>query len=586
MRTAVLTLLALPALIGMAALAAPAKGGAGGTGSGAPAAGQPPPAAAGAEVRPVADIERRVLQFSPTPLSADLSALGEQERRALAELVEAARPLDQIFLRQASTSNPDLRRQLAAYRGLHAAATLAYFDINFGPWDRLAEWQPFVGDRPRPAGAGSYPEDLTREAFEGWLAKHPGDRASFTSTTTVVRRGRRGGGGSGQGAELIAVPYSREYEAWLGPAADHLRQAAAMTGNASLKRFLTSRAAAFASDDYYASDMDWMDLDSPIEITIGPYETYEDTLFGYKAAFEAYVTVALTAESAALARYKERLPWLERNLPIPDAWKNLGRGTASPIRVVDLVYGAGEAQAAVQTLAFNLPNDERVREAKGSKKVLLRNVMRAKYDQILLPIARQVLDPAQLRDVAFEAYFDHVLHHELGHGLGPGSITVDGRKTEVRLELKELYSTLEEAKADVMGVFDILALVERGEMPAELRRTLEPTYVAGLFRAARFGLTEAHGQGVVAQFNYLMAKGALAVDAANRFHAVPEKFPGAIRDLLAEMLTLQAKGDYAGTRKFLETYGKASPSLVAAVARLGGVPVDIRPIYSPPAPSS
>src|ERR1700724_120593 len=594
MRTGVLILLASTALVGMVALAAlaalatsapPAKGAVAGAAGNAPAAGA-------AEVRPVADIERRVAQFIPTPLSADLSALGEQERRALAELVEAARPLDQIFLRQSWTGNPELRDRLAAYRGPHAAATLAYFDINFGPWDRLAEWQPFVGDHPRPAGAGFYPEDLTREAFEGWLAKHPGDLRSFTSTTTVIRRGRRGRRGShgpvgqGGGADLIAVPYSREYEAWLGPAADHPRQAAAMTGNASLKRFLTSRAAAFASDDYYASDMDWMDLDSPIEITIGPYETYEDTLLGYKAAFEAYVTVALPAESAALARYKERLPWLERNLPIPDAWKNLGRGTASPIRVVDLVYGAGEAQAAVQTLAFNLPNDERVREAKGSKKVLLRNVMRAKYDQILLPIARQVLDPAQLPDVAFEAYFDHVLHHELGHGLGPGSITVDGRKTEVRLELKELYSTLEEAKADVMGVYDILALVERGEMPADLRRTLEPTYVAGLFRAARFGLTEAHGQGVVSQFNYLMAKGALAVDAANRFHAVPEKFPGAIRDLLAEMLTLQAKGDYAGTRKFLETYGKATPSLVAAVARLGSVPVDIRPIYSPPAPSS
>ncbi len=563
MRAVLLTLLASTALIGMTALAAPVKEGAG-----------------AAEVRPVADIERRVAQFRPTPLSADLSALGEQERRALAELVEAARPLDQIFLRQSWAGNPELRDQLAAYHGPHAAATLAYFDINFGPWDRLAEWQPFVGDRPRPAGAGFYPEDLTREAFESWLAKHPGDRASFTSTTTVIRRR------SGKGAELIAVPYSREYAAWLEPAADHLRRAAAMTANASLERFLASRAAAFASDDYYASDMDWMDLDSPIEITIGPYETYEDTLLGYKAAFEAYVTVALPTESTALARYKERLPWLERNLPIPDAWKNLGRGTASPIRVVDLVYGAGEAQAAVQTLAFNLPNDERVREAKGSKKVLLRNVMRAKYDQILLPIARQVLDPAQLPDVAFEAYFDHVLHHELGHGLGPGSITVGGRKTEVRLELKELYSTLEEAKADVMGVYDILALVERGEMPADLRRTLEPTYVAGLFRAARFGLTEAHGQGVVSQFNYLMAKGALAVDAANRFHAVPEKFPGAIRDLLAEMLTLQAKGDYAGTRKFLDTYGKATPSLVAAVARLGSVPVDIRPIYSPPAPSS
>jgi hypothetical protein len=581
--------LALIVLTGLMA-AAPAAGGLGAKEGKAPARpvsspaapaspGAPAPAAAPASggVRPVDDVDKRVAQYSPTPLSADLSALGEQERRVLGELAAAAKPLDQIFLRQAWTGNPELRRELAGYQGPHAAAALDYFDVNFGPWDRLAEWQPFIGDRPRPAGAGFYPEDLTREQLESWVANHPGDKASFTSTTTVIRR---------QGANLVAVPYSREYAPWLQPAADHLRRAASLTGNASLRRFLESRAAAFASDDYYASDMDWMDLDSPIEITIGPYETYEDTLFGYKAAFEAYLTVALPAESAALARYKERLPWLERNLPIPDAWKNLSRGTASPIRVVDLVCGAGEAQAAVQTLAFNLPNDERVREAKGSKKVLLRNVMRAKYDKILLPIARLVLDPAQVSSVAFDAYFDHVLHHELGHGLGPGSITVDGRKTEVRLELKDLFSTLEEAKADVMGVYDILALVERGEMPAELRRTLEPTYVAGLFRAARFGLHEAHGKGVISQFNYLMAKGALVVDAANHFRTVPAKFPGAIRDLLAEMLTLQAKGDYAGTQKFLDTYGKATPSLTAAVARLAGVPVDIRPLYSPPAPES
>jgi hypothetical protein len=528
-------------------------------------------AAGGGAIKPVADVEKLLAQYSPTPLAADLSALGgEQERRALSELIEAARPLDAVFLRQAWTGNPELRDQLAAYQGPHAAATLAYFDLNFGPWDRLAEWRPFVGDRPRPLGAGFYPDDFGKEQFEAWLAKHPRDRAAFTSTTTVIRR---------RGADLVAVPYSREYADWLGPSAEHLRRAATMTGNASLRRFLESRAAAFASDDYYASDMDWMDLDSPIEITIGPYETYEDTLFGYKASFEAYVTVALPAESAALARYKERLPWLERNLPIPDAWKNLSRGTASPIRVVDLVFGAGEAQAGVQTLAFNLPNDERVREAKGSKKVLLRNVMRAKFDKILLPIARRVLAPAQLRDVSFDAYFNHVLHHELGHGLGPGTITVGGRKTEVRLELKDLFSTLEEAKADVMGVYDILALIERGDMPAELRRTLEPTYVAGLFRSARFGLQDAHGKGVISQFNYLMEKGALVADAGGHFRAVPEKFPGAIRSLLAEMLTLQAKGDYAGTQKFLDTYGKPGPALIAAIGRLAGVPVDIRPIY-------
>jgi hypothetical protein len=551
------------------------------TGAGAPPraaapapASAPPPAAS---IKPVADIEKLVAQYVPTPLAADLKALNEQERRVLSELIEGAKPLNEVFLRQAWTGNPELRDQLIAYQGPHAAATLAYFEINFGPWDRLAERKPFVGDRPRPLGAGFYPDDLTKEQFEAWLAKHPADRAALISTVTVVRR---------RGVELEAVPYSREYGDLLQPAAEHLRRAAGITGNASLRRFLEARAAAFVSDDYYASDMDWMDLDSPIEITIGPYETYEDTLLGYKASFEVFVTVALPAESAALARYKERLPWLERNLPIPDTWKNFGRGTASPIRVVDLVYAAGEAQAGVQTLAFNLPNDERVRQAKGSKKVLMRNVMRAKYDKILVPIARRVLAPAQLSDLSFDAYFDHVLHHELGHGLGPGAITVGGRKTEVRLELKDLYSTIEEAKADVMGVYDVLALVERGEMPADLRRTLEPTYVAGLFRSARFGLQDAHGRGVISQFNYLLEKGALVADAGNTFHAVPEKFPGAIRSLLAEILTLQARGDYAGTQKFLDTYGKPGPALTAAVERLAGIPVDIRPIYGQNFPAS
>ena len=441
----------------------------------------------------------------------------------------------------------------------------------------MAERQPFVGDKVRPAGAGYYPEDLTKEAFEDWVAKHPADKEKFTSTVTVIRRGADGG--------LMAVPYSQEYAEWLEQAAKLLREAAALARNASLKKFLALRADAFESDDYYASDVAWMDLDAPVEVTIGPYETYEDDLFGYKAAFEAYVTVNLPKESAALGRYKERLPWLEKNLPIPDADKNLHRGTDSPIRVVDIAFGAGEAQAGVQTVAFNLPNDERVREAKGSKKVLLHNIMRAKYDKILIPIASQVLDPAQVKDVSFDAYFNEVLHHELSHGLGPGTITVDGRKTEVRLELKELYSTLEEAKADVMGVYNILALIEQGDMPAALRHALEPTYVAGLFRSARFGVDEAHGQGVVAQFNYLEKKGALVTDAQGRVHAVSEKFPGAIRDLLHDMLTLQARGDYAGTKQFLDTYGKPTPALRNAIGRLHAVPVDIRPLYSSGHPS-
>jgi hypothetical protein len=519
----------------------------------------------------VPDIERRLAQFAPTPLDADVSALSAEDRKALDHLVEAARLMNDIFLRQAWAGGPAMQQQMKAWPGEKAEAARRYFKINFGPWDRLDESKPFIGSLVHPPGAGYYPEDLTREEFEGWLAQHPGDRAAFTSTVTVIRRQPEN--------RLAAVPYAREYATWLQPAAKRLRQAAAETRNASLKRFLELRAAAFESDDYYASDVAWMDLEAPVEVTIGPYETYEDSLFGYKAAFEAFVTVNLPKESQALSRYKEQLPWLERNLPIPDEYKNLSRGTESPIRVVDTVYSAGDTRAGVQTIAFNLPNDERVREAKGSKKVLLRNTMRAKYDKILIPIAQRVLAPEQVKDVSFDAYFNEVLHHELSHGLGPGSITLNGRKTEVRLELKELYSTLEEAKADVMGVYNILALIERGVIPAALRRSLEPTYVAGLFRSARFGVDEAHGQGVVSQFNYLLARGALKVDDQGRFQAVSEKFPAAIRDIVRDIVVLQAQGDYAGTKRFLDTWGKATPSLLAALQRLKDLPVDIVPVY-------
>ncbi len=536
----------------------------------APAEAPRPDEAAPTEVAglPVApDIQDRLNRYAPTELSADLSGVPQEERAVLVELVKAGQLMDEIFLRQVWVDNPELKRRVTG-----AAGPLdTYLAVNFGPWDRLDEMQPFLGRMPHPEGAGYYPTDLSKKAFNQWLEEHPDDKESFESLFTVIRR---------DGDRLVAVPYSEAYREWLEPAAEHLRRAAALTRNDSLKRFLEARAEAFLSDDYYESDMDWMDLDSPVEITIGPYETYEDGLFGYKAAFEAFVTVTLPEESAALERFKDLLPWLERNLPIPDEHKNLDRGTESPIRVVDELYVGGDSKAGVQTLAFNLPNDERVREAKGSKKVLLRNVLRAKYDKVLVPIAERVLASDQIDRVTFDAYMAEVLHHELGHGLGPGKITVDGRETEVRLELKDLYSTLEEAKSDVMGVYNILALIDRGEIAGELRQTLEPTYVAGLFRSARFGVHEAHGLGVISQFNYLLEKGALEIDDSGRFRAVSERFPDAIAELLRDMLMLQAAGDYEGTALFLETYGRPSPELLDALARLEDVPVDIRPIYT------
>ena len=410
----------------------------------------------GAEPAIAPDVAERLAKFSPTEIPADLSSLSAEDRKTLALAVRASRQLDEVFLRQVWSGNPDLAAKIADWKEGAKGAARDYFWVNFGPWDRLEDMEPFLGNVQHPLGGGFYPDDMSRDELNAYLAAHPEQKEAITSTVTVVRR-------SGDG--LTAVPYSEAYGEWLKPAADLLRQAAAATGNESLKTFLNLRADAFASDDYYASDLAWMDVDAPVEVTIGPYETYEDELFGYKASFESFVTVALPKESAALAGFKSELPWLERNLPIPDQYKNLNRGTDSPIRVVDLVATAGEASSGVQTLAYNLPNDERVREAKGSKKVLLHNVMRAKYDKILVPIAQRVLTADQVDKVSFDAYFEEVLHHELGHGLGPGKIVVDGRPTEVRLELKDLYSTIEEAKADVMGVYDILALIDKGVMP-------------------------------------------------------------------------------------------------------------------------
>ena len=325
--------------------------------------------------------------------------------------------------------------------------------------------------------------------------------------------------------------------------------------------------------------MAWMDLDSDIEVVIGPYDTYEDALFGYKAAFESFLCVAQPEDSARLAVFKSELPFLERNLPIPDEHKNFDRGSESPIRVVDELFAAGDTRAGVQTIAFNLPNDERVREEKGSKKVLLKNIMRAKYDAVLTTIAGRVLPEDEADRIAFEAFYQFTLHHELSHGIGPGQITVDGRDTEVRLELKDLYSAFEEAKADVLGVYDIYALVKSGVMSPEILDSLPWTYTAGMFRTTRFGVAEAHGLGMVLQANYLLEKGAVELTEDGRFRPVPELFEESFRDLAHELLMIQAFGDYEGALDMIERYGSVHPAMMAAIEGLADLPVDVDPSY-------
>ena len=482
--------------------------------------------------------------------------------------------MGEIFLRQVSEKNPTLRRRLTAdvsHKVSGAADALAFFRINAGPWDRLDGNAPFIGTLPKPPGANFYPSNMTKEDFERWVAAQPDDKKAFEGLFTVIRR---------DGKRLVAIPYSQEYRNFLESAAAHLSRAAALTANASLRSYLVKRAAALSDDDYYASDVAWMDLDSDIEVVIGPYEVYEDALFNYKASFTAFVGVRDRAESEKLAVYAKHLPDMEKGLPIPDEHKNAARKFESPIRVVQEAYTAGDTRAGVQTSAFNLPNDERVRQAKGSKKVLLKNVMEAKFRISGKPIAERVLDPAQVPSVSFEAYFNHTLFHELAHGLGPGIITgPDGKKVEARLLLKELASTIEECKADVVGMWILLQAIDNKWLTAFDENTLAVTASALFYRSIRFGVDEAHGGGTAIQWNWFAEKGAVVPGPEGRFRVETPKFREAVRSLANELLMIEATGDYGRAQKLVAAYGKLTPEMERINVRLKDIPVDIAPVY-------
>lgn len=421
-------------------------------------------------------------------------------------------------------------------------------------------------------GHGFYPPGMTKAELDAYIAAHPTEKAALMDGYTVVKR---------QGDRLVTVPYSVEYKAELARAAALLDKAAAATANPSLKRFLTLRAKAFATNDYFESEMAWMDLaGTPIEVAIGPYETYTDELYGQKTAFEAFVTLKDPAESSALDKYKGYLRAMEENLPVADRYKNFQRGGESPIAVAEQVHGGGDNTVGPQTIAFNLPNDERVREAKGAKKVVLSNVLGAKYDRILKPMGERVLVADQAALVSKQYMTLETLFHELSHSLGPGSITVDGRATTVSAELKEIGGTAEEAKADVMGVYNILFMMDKGELPRAERAQLFATYMAGVFRAVRWGAGEAHGRGAALQYGYLKEKGAFTWDAAaKRYRVDDEAMQAGIAALVADLVKLQGDGDYAGMNAFFDRYAKLDEEAESVIATLKDIPVDIAPVY-------
>ncbi len=530
--------------------------------------------AAAAVMPDLNQLTRMTARFAPVTLKYDTSALSAGDREALPKLVEAARVLNHLFLDQLWSGNRELYAKLLRDSTPLGKARLHYFWLNKGPWSDLDDHAAFVPDVParKPLGANFYPPDMTREEFEAWAKALPAPaREQALGFFTVIRRNAD--------KQLSLIPYNKEYAADLRKAAGLLREAAALTDNASLKKFLTLRADAFLSNDYYASDVAWMDLDAPLDITIGPYETYNDELFGYKAAFEAYITIRDGAETNKLKTVAAHLQEVENNLPLDRRHLNPKLGASAPIRVVNEVYASGDGAHGVRTAAFNLPNDERVISEKGSARIMLKNVQEAKFASALVPIAGRVLSPGAKEDLSFNYFFTHILAHELSHGIGPHQIRVAGRATTPRQELKELYSAIEEAKADITGLFMLEYLYDHKLMDGpNYERPLYTTYLASAFRSVRFGVTEAHGKGMALQFNYLLDKGAFTVDAGGTFAVDVPRMKAAVRDLTHDLLTIEAEGNYAAAKKMLDTLAVIRPAMQHALDGLKDLPTDIDPV--------
>ncbi|WP_224367720.1 dipeptidyl-peptidase 3 family protein [Hyalangium versicolor] len=527
-------------------------------------------AAEPASVPTAAELQRMTARFAPVDLKVDVSKLPDNEKRALAKMVQAAQLMDTLFMRQSWAGNETLLLELVEDTSPLGRERLHSFLLHKGPWSRLDEGRPFLPGVPAaPSASGNfYPPGSTKEAIEQWVKTLPEpQQREATGFYTTIRRAPDG--------KFIAVPYSVEYQGELGQAAQLLREAAQLTKQPTLQAFLSARADAFLSNDYYASEVAWMELDASVEPTIGPYEVYEDNWFNYKAAFEAFITVKDDAETQKLARFSSELQGLENTLPIDPKLRNPKLGALAPIRVVNSVFSSGDANRGVQTAAYNLPNDERVTAEKGSKRVMLKNIQEAKFQRVLLPIARVALAAKDRTNVSFDSFFTHILMHELMHGLGPHNITVNGKQTTVRQALQVSSSAIEEAKADISGLWALQQLVNKGVLDKAMERTMYTTYLASMFRSIRFGIDEAHGKGVALQLNHFLDTGAVKVNPDGTFAVVPEKIQDSVVALTKQLMELQARGDRAQAESLLTKMGVVRPEAQKVLDRLRSVPVDI-----------
>lgn len=527
-------------------------------------------------------------RFAPVELRADTSALSAGDKAAIVKLIEAAKIVDMLQLRQRWDGNEALWAALRKDKSALGAARLDYFWLNKGPWSILDDNQSFMpaeyaGIRipaKKPEGGNFYPAGASKQALESWMNALPAkDKEAAQWFFTTIRTGPDG--------KFRTVKYSEEYKADLEKLARLLKEAAASTGNASLKKFLTLRADAFLSNDYLASDFAWMDLDSPVDITIGPYETYNDELFGYKAAFEAYVNIRDQKETHKLDFFGKHMQELEDNLPLDPQYRNPKVGALAPMVVVNQVYGAGDGNMGVQTAAYNLPNDERIISQRGSKRVMLKNIQEAKFKSTLTPISKLVLRPEAQKDLDFDSFFTHILAHEITHGLGPHITRNGGKESTPRQDLKDSYSTIEEAKADITGLWALSYMMHKGQLKDTLgqgeaaERKLYNTFLASAFRTLHFGLTDSHARGMAIQLNYLLDKGGFVSHGDGTFSTDFKKIAQAVIDLDREFLTIEATGDYARAKEMMSKYVVIRPDVQKALDKMKqSVPNDIRPTFA------
>ena len=551
------------------------------------AATPPAPPVSAPRVATIGELGLMAKRYAPVDLRADVSSLSAGDRAAIATLIDAAKIVDTLQLRQRWASNEALWKLLKTDKTALGKARADYFWLNKGPWSILDGNQSFMPadfkgikiPAKKPEGANFYPAGATKAELETWMNALPAkDKEQAQWFFTTIRTGADG--------KFKTVKYSEEYKADLDKLAKLLRKAAAETDNASLKKFLSLRADAFLSNDYLASDFAWMDLDSPVDITIGPYETYNDELFGYKAAFEAYVSIRDQKETSKLDFFSKHMQELEDNLPLDKKYRNPKVGALAPMVVVNQVYGAGDGNMGVQTAAYNLPNDERIISQRGSKRVMLKNIQEAKFQSTLTPIAKLVLRPEAQADLDFDSFFTHILAHEITHGLGPHITNNNGKQSTPRQDLKEAYSTIEEAKADMAGLWALSYMMDKGQLKDTLgqgelaERKMYNTFLASAFRTLHFGLTDSHARGMAIQLNYLLDKGGFVSHGDGTFSTDFKKIKQAVIDLNREFLTIEATGDYARAKEMMSKYVVIRADVQKALDKMKVVPNDIRPAFT------